>query len=91
MGAFDFFNVQIDISSIDLSAFGAPFVTAPNDLPVVQFTLFDNPSGANTTGGGAVLDQTTLTGTRSARDTFDWTTGLFGLSTAGNSNGNVTL
>lgn len=90
VGSYSFFNVFVDISSIDLSTFGGPFV-AEGAVPIFQFTLFDNPSGGVTTGSGTILDQFALTGTASARTVFDWTSGAFGLSTAGNTNGNVTL
>ncbi len=90
VGAAEFFNLSIDISSIDLSTFGGPFVPA-GAAPVFQFTLFDNPSGARSTGSGTILDQTTFTGVASDRDVFDWTSAIFALSTLGNTNGNVTL
>lgn len=90
VGAFDFFNVGLDISSIDLSTFGGPFV-APDSTPNFRFSLFDNPTGAKGIGGGTLLDSFDLSGTASDRDVFDWTAGSFGLSTIGNTNGNVIL
>ncbi len=90
VGAFDFLNFQIDVSSVDLSTFGGPFVPT-GVAPIFRFSLFDNPTGALSTGSGTLLDSVDFTGTPSDRDVFDWTTGTFGLSTAGNTNGNVTF
>lgn len=90
-GSNAFLNVGLDLSSIDLSDFGGPYVPA-NAEPVLQLSLFDNPGGGvSLTGNGILLDQQTLTGTASAGDVFDWTNGVLGLSTAGNTDGNVTL
>lgn len=90
VGAFDFLNFQIDVSSIDLSTFGGPFVPI-GAVPTFRFTLYDNPTGNLSVGTGTILDQVDFSGTASDRDTFDWTTGAFGLSTEGNTNGNVTF
>lgn len=90
VGTYDYFNVGIDISSIDLSVFGGPFVS-PGDVPKFEFTLFDNPTGINGLGSGTVLDTFQITGTASAPDVFAWTSSSFSLDTAGNTNGNVTL
>lgn len=91
VGAFNFFNFQIDISSVGLhNGPGAPFASA-NDIPIFNFTLFDNPSGAAGLGGGTVLDTGSLTGVASALDVLDWTTGTFALDTSASTNGNVTL
>ena len=90
IGDLPFFNLSIDITSIDLSTFGGPFV--PEGVtPIFQFTLFDNPTGANTTGGGTILDQKTLEGVASARTLADWTSAIIALSAVGATNGNVTL
>lgn len=89
IGSFDFFNVGIDISSIDLSTFSGPFIPVGGEAPIFRFSLFDNPGGAPGIGSGSVLDSFELTGRASARDTFSWTRGNFGLSTLGNTNGNV--
>jgi hypothetical protein len=92
IGAFGFFNLSIDISSLGVSGGpgNGPFAD-PSIAPVFRFTLFDNPSGANTTGSGTILDQKTLSGTASALNTLDWTTGLLIFNAAANTNGNVTL
>lgn len=89
VGSFDFFNVGIDISSIDLSTFSGPFIPVGGEAPIFRFSLFDNPSGVAGIGSGSILDSFDLTGQASARDTFSWTRGNFGLSTVGNTNGNV--
>ena len=91
VGAFPFFNVGVDVSSIDLSTFSGPFVPEEGLAPVFRFSLFDNPGGGVTTGAGDPLDSFELTGTASERTVFDWTAASFGLSTAGNTDGNVTL
>jgi len=90
IGTNDFLNVRIDISSIDLSVFGGPFVP-PGAIPIFEFTLFDNPSGANGLGGGTILSTLQATGTASASNVFDWTEALLPLNAVGNTNGNVTL
>ncbi len=91
IGSNDFLNVRLDISSIDLSVFGGPFVPAGAE-PVFKFTLFDNPSGvASLAGNGTVLSTLQATGTASAQTVFDWTEVLLPLDAAGNTNGNVTL
>lgn len=90
VGARNFFNVRMDISSIDLSVFGGPFVS-PGAIPEFRFTLYDNPTGVNGLGTGAILDSIDATGTASAQSTFDWTEILLPLDARGNTNGNVTL
>ena len=91
VGGFDFFNFQIDISSVGLhGGGGAPFAS-PTDIPQFMFTLFDNPSGAANVGGGTILDMGTLTGVASNLDVLDWTTGTFAFDTSASTNGNVTL
>jgi hypothetical protein len=90
VGALPFFNFQLDVSSIDLTTFGGPFVPTAA-VPTFRFTLYDNPSGANTIGGGTVLAQSDFSGVASAPNAFDWRQASFGFSTAGNTNGNVTL
>jgi len=90
VSGYDFLNARMDISSIDLSVFSGPFVP-PGAIPTFEFTLYDNPTGINGLGGGTILDSIQVSGTASARDVFDWTEVLLPLSTAGNTNGNVTL
>ncbi|MEM7491635.1 MAG: hypothetical protein AAF390_21165, partial [Pseudomonadota bacterium] len=80
VGDFPFFNVGVDISSIDLSTFSGPFVP-PGVAPIFRFSLFDNPGGGPSIGGGTLLSTTEITGTASPQTVFDWTAGSFGLST----------
>lgn len=90
VGSFQFLNVQMDISSIDLNSWGGPFFDGT--APTLRYTLYDNPGGAVGLGSGAVLSTLDVVGTIAAnRWTFDWTTTLFGLDATGNTNGNVTL
>ena len=90
VGAYDFLNFKLDISSIDLNNFGGPFFDGKP--PTFLLSLYDNPSGAIGLGTGTLLSSATVTGTIAAnRWTFDWTNHVVGLSTAGNTNGNVTL
>ena len=92
VGVNDFLNVRMDISSIDLSVFGGPFVPAAGIVPTFQFTLYDNPGGgAGLFGNGTVLSQLQASGTASPRDVFDWTEAVLPLSAVGNTNGNVIL
>jgi len=90
VGSNKYLNFRLDISSIDLSVFGGPFVP-PGAVPIFEFTLYDNPSGANGLGSGTILDVQQATGTASAQDVFDWTEVLLPLDATGNTNGNVTL
>lgn len=90
IGSSDFLNIRLDISSIDLSVFGGPFVPAGVE-PVFEFTLYDNPFGVTGLGGGTVLSTLQATGTASAQSVFDWTEVLLPLDATGNTNGNVTL
>lgn len=90
VGQYRYLNFQVDVSSIDLSYWGGPFVP-DGAKPVFEFTLYDNPGGANGLGGGTVLDSFQVTGTASAPDVFDWTQARVGLDASGSTNGNVTL
>lgn len=90
VGTNDFLNVFMDISSIDLSVFGGPFVP-PGAAPEFQFTLFDNPGGAPGIGGGTVLSSLQATATASPQSVFDWTGVVLPLSAIGNTDGNVIL
>lgn len=90
VGSFGFFNFTVDVSSLGADGIGGPF-TNDQSPPEFQFTLFDNPSGALTTGSGTILGQANLVGTSSAIDTLDWTNGLFAFDTSSATNGNVTL
>lgn len=92
VGNYEFLNFRVDISSIDLSTFGGPFVPAVGAAPRFRFSLFDNPSGLAGLGSGAPLSFAEYVGTVAPnRFTFDWTNVVAGLSTAGNTNGKVLL
>ncbi|MBL3576298.1 hypothetical protein JMK10_19915 [Rhodovulum sulfidophilum] len=52
VGLFDFFNVSIDVSSIDLSTFGGPYVPEDGLAPIFRFSLFDNPGGGRRLAAG---------------------------------------
>ncbi len=91
VGTNDFLNMRINISSIDLDRFGAPFVPTGGSIPIFEFSLFDNPSGGLGVGGGTLLDSAQATGTVSDRDVFDWTEHLLALDASGSTNGNVIL
>ncbi|NJN22360.1 MAG: PEP-CTERM sorting domain-containing protein [Leptolyngbya sp. RL_3_1] len=83
-------NARLDISSIDLSAWLGPFV-APGDIPIFEFTLFDNPGGAPGLGSGTVLSSLQASGTASAQTVFDWTEVLLPLDASKATDGNVIL
>jgi hypothetical protein len=90
VAAYKFLNFKLDISSIDLDTFGGPFFDGK--APTFKFSLYDNPSGAVGLGGGTLLSSVTQTGTLAPNQwTFDWSEKVMGLSTEGNTNGNVTL
>lgn len=91
VGSNAYLNFRVDISSIDLSVFSGPFVPVAGVVPVFKFTLFDNPSGATTTGSGTILDTFQASGTASPRSVFDWTNEIAPLNASGSTNGNVTL
>lgn len=92
VGAFQFLNFSMDISSIDLDRFGGPFVPAGGLAPSFRLSLFDNPTGATDLGLGALLSSVDIAGTASAsKTTFDWTHHVVALDATGNTNGNVTV
>jgi len=84
IGDLPFFNLGIDVSSIDLSSWSGPFTPLTGIEPQFQFTLYDQTTRA-------VLDRYTLTGTASERATFDWTSAIFAFDTAGKTGGGVDL
>lgn len=91
-GAFYDLYVRFDLSSIDLSGDGGPFLS-PGDVPLLAVTLFDNPGGApGVDGNGTILDSLLVAGVASPQDTFVWTPHPFISTSAGlSSDGNVTL
>ncbi len=91
VGTNDFLNVSLDVSSIDLSLFGAPFVPETGAVPTLEFTLYDNPSGATGLGTGTILSSLQVSGTASPRSQFDWTSVVLPLNASGSTNGNVIL
>jgi hypothetical protein len=92
VGTFDFLNVSLDISSIDLSAWGGPFVFPNDNVPEFEFTLFDNPGGGTgLNGNGTILARMRATGTASPRSVFDWTNVLLPMDASQSTNGKVTL
>lgn len=93
VGSFDYLNVQLDISSIDLNFWGGPFVPLGGLAPQFRLSLYDNPTGTNGLwGNGTLLSSAVISGAVSPlRNTFNWTNHIVGLDATGNTNGNVTL
>lgn len=92
IGARQFLNFRVDISSIDLSGLGGPFVPAGGAAPTFRFSLFDNPGGAAGTGSGTALSFVDATAPfNPSKSSFLWSTVNTGLSAMGNTNGNVIL
>jgi len=90
-GGLNFLNFQADVSSIDLSAWGGPFVS-PGAVPSFQFILYDNPTGTiGLSGDGSILDSEIINGTASTDTVFNWTQALVALDASQSTNGNVTL
>ena len=78
---YDYLNVQLDFSSIDLQGFGAPFVTA---APTLKLDLLDGSNLAT------VLSSSQTTGASPVSPfVYNWTNEIFALNTSGISN--VTL
>ncbi len=91
VGAYQFLNFQLDISSIDLDRWGGAFVPA-GAVPSFRLSLYDNPSGAVGLGSGGLLDSVDIVGSAGPNDyTFDWTRHTVALDATGNTNGLVTL
>ena len=92
IGAFQFLNFSIDISSIDLDRHGGPFVPVYGAAPTFRFSLFDNPGGGAGIGGGTALSFFDAAARfNPSKNSFLWSSVNTGLSAAGNSNGNVIL
>jgi hypothetical protein len=92
VGAFRFLNFRLDISSIDLDRFSAPYIPPGGAAPTFRFSLFDNPSGAPGLGVGTLLSFSDLTGVPGPNKyTFNWTNEVAALDATGNTNGNVIL
>ena len=90
VGSFDFLNVRLDLSAIDLDGVGGPFGVAQ---PVLRLSLFDSPGGAFNIGApGTPLDELDVSGTGTpSQSVFDWTGVAAGLSAAASTDGNVSL
>jgi hypothetical protein len=85
VGTFDFLNVAMIISSIDLDGVGGPF-GAEGTIPRFRYSLRDG------TGlGGTLLNSQDALGVSSPRDVFIWTDVLIALDATGSTNGTVTL
>ncbi len=88
---FDFLNVRIDLTNLDLECCGAPFHSGNFDTtPDFQFSLFDG-QGAGGIGGGTLLDRKVFSPGASARHVIDFTTFTFGLDAKNSVDGLVTL
>ena len=87
---FKFLNVRLDISSIDLNTRGGPFFDGKASK--FEFSLYDNPSGGSGLGNGTPLSTAQVSGVLAPNQwTFNWSDVALGLSTEGNTNGNVIL
>jgi len=92
IGAYQFLNFQLDVSSIDLNFWGGRFVPNGGLAPSFRLSLYDNPTGAVGLGTSTLLDSVDIAGALSASpNIFNWTNHIVGLDAAGNTNGNVTL
>jgi len=92
IGAYKFFNFQLDVSSIDLDFWGGPFVPTGGLAPAFRLSLYDNPTGVANVGTATLLDSVDITGAlSSAPNVFNWTNHIVGLDATGNTNGNVTV
>ncbi|WP_299722436.1 VPLPA-CTERM sorting domain-containing protein [uncultured Tateyamaria sp.] len=88
---FDFLNVQIDLTNLDLECCGAPFHSGSFDTtPDFQFSLFDG-QGTGGIGGGTLLDRKVFSPDASARHVIDFSTFTFGLDAKDTTDGLVTL
>ncbi len=90
IGSKSFLNLRMDISAIDLDGVGGPFGI---DQPLFRVSLYDSPTGAfNIITPGTLLDQIDVVGTGAASESvFNWTKVIAPLSTAGNTDGNVSV
>ncbi len=92
VGSFQFLNLQLDISSIDLDRFGGPFVPTGGAAPVFRFRLFDNPGGGTNIGTGTLLDSFDAVGLLNpSKRSFLWTHVNDGLDAKLSTDGNVVL
>jgi hypothetical protein len=90
LGGYRYLNIAIDVTSLDVSAWGGPYV-AEGSAPVFGFTLFANGSPSPATHGGPVVAEAEIAGTASPPDTADWTTHKIALDAADAGGGWVIL
>jgi hypothetical protein len=90
VGADNFLNVSVDITSLDIDCCTGPFGAT---APTFRFSLFDNPTGAGGVGGGSLtlLDSFDASGTASSREIIDFTNFIIGLDASESTNGNLIL
>lgn len=94
VGEFDFLNLRLDITSVDLDCCGGQFVPngQPSATPIFRFSLYDNPGGGAGVGTGQALDFFDVEGLANPSNNvllFSEATG--GLDATGSTNGNVIL
>lgn len=95
VGALSFVNITMDFAGIGPVACpqcGGPFAVA-GQTPIFDLTLYDSPLGTFSFGSpGTALSTAAMTGAPIASTTtLAWNNGSATLSTAGNTNGKVTL
>ena len=95
VGALNFVNITMDFAGIGPVACpscGGPFAFA-GQTPVFDLTLYDSPLGTFSLGSpGTSLSTGAMTGgVIASTTTLGWNSGSVALSTAGNTNGKVTL
>ena len=90
VGAFDFLNVFMDISAIDLDGVGGPFGVGQ---PVFRLSLYDSPGGVfNINAPGTLLSQVTVNGTGIPNQRiYDWTAVIGALNASASTDGKVSL
>lgn len=94
VSGFDFVNVALDISAIDLNGSDGATLVAPGVAPAFRISLHDGAATASVPPAGALLDAEDIAGTSTTLDgryVFDWTSHVVALSTLGNATGIVTL
>ena len=92
VGALQFLNFRLNVSSIDLDSWSGPFVPTGGAAPTFRLSLYDNPSGNLGVSGTTLLDSQDITGLAADNKwTFKWSEFTVGLDASGNTNGNVIL
>lgn len=95
VGSLAFVNIEMDFAGIGPAACplcGGPFARV-GETPIFDLSLYDTPLGSfNINSPGTALSTGAMTGAPIASiTTLGWNHGLVSLSTAGNTNGTVTL